>query len=559
MRTDPFEKLLEKIPRDARDALFDIDKKKISLSIVRQLKDFADGIESAGDRRQQTLLDAANNLKVSAERLDLLCKLARLLKEYEGSRSTVLGDLVALESELDENRTALAKLVDLKEGKKGKEIQIDRASKIYREILSAVMKYEITNAADASRAAYRLRNTDLFKALQKSLLPLYPDSSTTQDTNPRTISLSDVRNISRLTKDPYLSDELIQALQHGGDLGDTAWKLVNTLRSSTLPTERCTSIATNFQSATRLLAIARAQSPEVNSSELIEKILSIGEWPQGKRILDELEQLASNIDVKTWSQQKSIPHGWINLVHDLYEKLHLPDAKSGLSRKPAHQNPYLPDDLQTLGNNEQYIEKLVAGLFQGALNEVLSYEPLLQAGWQILAVGVRQLGDGELKSGLRRQFGQEISREIDIIAISPATDTEAPMLAVIEVKSSVHGVLEGTFNNSYKDANPDELELNPHGQTLALSKLAHVVAEHFTSLPVNNDTIRMLHVIAPYKHEPSPREMCALERIPILLHEISGGKITYDLKGIDYQSRRIIDVLPRRARPGELSSQLPGT
>ena len=102
MNTDPFEKLLEKIPRDARDALFDIDKKKISLSIVRQLKDLADGIESAGNRRQQTLLDAANNLKVPAERLDLLCKLARLLKEYEGSRSTVLGDLVALESELDE-------------------------------------------------------------------------------------------------------------------------------------------------------------------------------------------------------------------------------------------------------------------------------------------------------------------------------------------------------------------------------------------------------------------------------------------------------------------------
>ena len=263
--------------------------------------------------------------------------------------------------------------------------------------------------------------------------------------------------------------------------------------------------------------------------------------------------------MKTWPQQKSIPNGWINLIHDLYEKLHLPDAKSDLSRKPANQEPYLPDDLMTLGNNKQYIEKLVVGLFEGALNEVLSYEPLLQAGWQILAVGVRQLGDGELKSGSRRQFGQEISREIDIIAISPATGTEAPMLAVIEVKSSVHGVLEGTFNNSYKDANPAELQLNQHGQTLALSKLAHVVAEHFTTLPVNNDTIRMLHVIAPYQHEPTPGERRALERIAMLLHEISGGKITYDLKGIDYQSRRIIDVLPRRARPGELSSQLPGT
>jgi hypothetical protein len=261
-----------------------------------------------------------------------------------------------------------------------------------------------------------------------SRAPLYPPNKEAGVAPPPTVSLSDIRNIARITKNPYVPVGLAQALTHGGILGDLAAEMIDASRdvhTDEAKKNRCTSIENSFSVIATLLPVAEKQLASLNKAEFAEKIISIQKWDRVKRMLEILVSIIEKIGKQDFPQQNNLPDGIANVVNKIHEKLCLEDAVPALRR----QTPYTPADFKaTTATFTPPALQEVNSRLTGFESEIGSYLKLLQAGWTLVAVAVGELGGNKLASGRGRAISRnQKSREISVFESNfKALNTPSP-------------------------------------------------------------------------------------------------------------------------------------
>jgi len=512
---------------------------------LEQVRRFAESLEGKQDA-QAILKTLAEKTGIPPMQANCLVRLPGLLDEYDKRRAgdglMRLKDLLVVEDAIQKWKVLDLVQPETRPGQKGKDVEVplrvDRATKIYQEILCAVAGKTELAAHEISSLEKRLSNNERFVALQESRAPLYPPSREPGEEPSPTISLSDVRNIARVTRKPYISVRMAQALEHGGVLGDLAEEMINASRdahTNEASKARCTSIESSFALIAIILPVAEKQLSPLNTTDFAEKILAIQQWDAVKQILTTIASSIKSIDEKAFPQQGFHPGGLANVVNNIYKALCLPDSVPALRRN----KPYSPADFKDASANARSgaLSEIEIRL-KGFQNEVSSYLKLLEAGWTLVAVAVGDLGGEKLASGRGRAISRnEKTREIDIVAWSPRTADEPSMLNIIEVKSSADGVLHSAHGPLDAEV-PTALRGD---QIVALGNLANSVARYFG---VPDDTPRrVLHLVnSPNDPWPSSkfRQDC-LKVIPELFRAMfQSEKIEYGLKAIQQSGRSAV-------------------